>query len=163
MIGVVISGGQTGVDRAALDVATELGILTAGWCPKGRRCARGKIPLRYRLTETDDASYPVRTVANIDAACATLILVGDEATPGTTLTIRECIVSGSRYRALKLSDSLRHVSAVEKWINGVGEFLGEDPIRILNVAGPSERRIKGSYVKAQRFLKKLFLRCGVRR
>jgi len=52
MLKKVISGGQTGVDRAALDAAMKLGIEVGGWCPKGRRALDGLIPVKYPLTET---------------------------------------------------------------------------------------------------------------
>ena len=48
----IVSGGQTGVDRAALDVAMQMGIETGGWCPKDRRAEDGRIPEHYQLTET---------------------------------------------------------------------------------------------------------------
>jgi hypothetical protein len=58
MVARIISGGQTGVDRAALDVALELGLACGGWCPKGRRAEDGPIPERYPLTETTSPRYP---------------------------------------------------------------------------------------------------------
>src|SRR3954451_7180967 len=61
----VTSGGQTGVDRAALDVALELGIPCEGWCPRGRRAEDGPIADRYPLQETSSAHYPVRTRWNV--------------------------------------------------------------------------------------------------
>ncbi len=61
----IISGGQTGVDRAALDVALELGFPCGGWCPKGRRAEDGKIPDRYPLAEASSPEYPVRTQLNV--------------------------------------------------------------------------------------------------
>jgi hypothetical protein len=70
----IISGGQTGVDRAALDAAIELGIPHGGHCPRGRRAEDGRIPDRYQLTETDSAQYRVRTERNVLDADATLIL-----------------------------------------------------------------------------------------
>lgn len=70
----VISGGQTGVDRAALDVALELGLPCGGWCPAGRRAEDGPIPARYPLTETAGADYVERTRRNVVEADATLVL-----------------------------------------------------------------------------------------
>ena len=88
MIEKIISGGQTGVDRAALDVALELGIPCGGWCPKGRLAEDGPIPLRYPLEETRSKKYPTRTKKNVLAADATLILTRGAADRGTALTIR---------------------------------------------------------------------------
>jgi hypothetical protein len=61
----IISGGQTGVDRAALDVAMELGIPCGGWCPQGRRAEDGRIREHYPLQETSSKEYPVRTRLNV--------------------------------------------------------------------------------------------------
>jgi hypothetical protein len=61
----IISGGQTGVDRAALDVAQELGIPCGGWCPQGRRAEDGKIPDSYPLQEASSPDYQVRTRLNV--------------------------------------------------------------------------------------------------
>jgi hypothetical protein len=84
----IISGGQTGVDRAALDVALELGLPCGGWCPKGRRAEDGKIPGRYPLEETSSAEYPVRTQLNVEDSDGTLILSWGSPTGGTALTIK---------------------------------------------------------------------------
>ncbi len=72
----VISGGQTGVDRAALDAAMKLGIEVGGFCPKGRRAEDGPIDEQYPLTETASRAYPVRTEKNVAASDGTLILTG---------------------------------------------------------------------------------------
>src|SRR2546423_11212579 len=82
----IISGGQTGVDRAALDVALELGLPCGGWCPRGRRAADGVIPEHYPLKETATADYPERTEANVRAADATLIFTRGKPDRGTALT-----------------------------------------------------------------------------
>src|SRR6516225_901027 len=83
----IISGGQTGVDRAALDFAIRHGLEHGGWCPKGRKAEDGAIPRRYHLQETDSPEYAERTVKNILAADATLIIVREEPlTGGTALT-----------------------------------------------------------------------------
>ncbi len=85
----IISGGQTGVDRAALDVAIELGIPHGGWCPKGRRAEDGRIPDRYHLTETPSSGYWPRTVLNVRDCTATLVVVDSRfpSSPGTSKTI----------------------------------------------------------------------------
>jgi hypothetical protein len=57
----VISGGQTGVDRGALEAAMGMGIPHGGWCPRGRLAEDGIIPARYELWETDTADYAART------------------------------------------------------------------------------------------------------
>src|SRR5437868_610576 len=96
MIRKIISGGQTGVDRAALDVALELGIACGGWCPKGRLAEDGPIPERYPLKETNLPVYPQRTEWNVRDSDGTLVLTlgspakNGELAPegsGTALTI----------------------------------------------------------------------------
>src|SRR6516225_6913367 len=87
-IAKIISGGQTGVDRAALDVALELGIPCGGWCPKGRRAEDGPIPQRYPLQETGSKEYPVRTAKNVRQADGTLILTRGPSDRGTALSVR---------------------------------------------------------------------------
>ncbi|NQT35909.1 MAG: hypothetical protein HQ581_00380, partial [Planctomycetes bacterium] len=67
----IVSGGQTGVDRAALDTAIALGIPQGGWCPRGRPAEDGRIPDRYDLRETESTAYPVRTERNVVDSDAT--------------------------------------------------------------------------------------------
>src|SRR5438876_4889366 len=82
----IVSGGQTGVDRAALDVALELGIPCGGWCPKGRRAEDGRIPLRYPLEETTLNIYPQRTEWNVRDSDGTLVLTTGRPEGGSALT-----------------------------------------------------------------------------
>src|SRR5947199_5509021 len=82
----IVSGGQTGVDRAALDVALELGLPCGGWCPRGRRAEDGPIPAHYPLCETRSPIYPVRARWNVRDSDATLILTRGRADRGTALT-----------------------------------------------------------------------------
>jgi Circularly permutated YpsA SLOG family len=70
----IISGCQTGVDRASLDAALALGLSYGNWCRKGRKAENGPIPDRYPLQETDSTSYPVRTELNVKDSDRTLIL-----------------------------------------------------------------------------------------
>jgi hypothetical protein len=103
MLAKIISGGQTGVDRAALDVARELGLPCGGWCPKGRRAEDGPIPARYPLVETASASYPQRTRQNVLDADGTLILTMTPPTGGTALTIRIAEGNDKPYLVVDLS------------------------------------------------------------
>ena len=73
-IKIISGGGQTGVDRAPLDVALALGLPCGGWSPKGRRAENGKIPLRYPLREMPSPKYPPRTAKIVREADGTLIL-----------------------------------------------------------------------------------------
>src|SRR3989338_5590679 len=86
-INKIISGGQTGADRAALDFAIAHGIPHGGWCPKGRKAEDGAIPLRYQLSEMATCDYFNRTKQNIADSDATLILNIGELDGGTKRTV----------------------------------------------------------------------------
>ena len=83
----IVSGGQTGADRAALDIALELGFESGGWVPLGRQAEDGKIPDRYpNLRETDSPLPAVRTELNVRDSDATLIVSHGTLVGGTALT-----------------------------------------------------------------------------
>jgi len=124
----IVSGGQTGVDRAALDVALRLGIPCGGWCPRGRRAEDGRIPDRYPLHETPSADYAQRTEWNVRDSDATLILFRGRLTGGSALTSR----LAEKYRRPCLEVDLASPSearAIRAWLRGNG-------VRVVNVAGP---------------------------
>lgn len=145
MISKIISGGQTGVDRAALDVAIELGIPHGGWCPLGRLSEDGTIPAIYNLTETDSSDYRVRTQQNIKDADRTLIINIGRLTGGTLLTARTCIKLDSDYKVVDLNNI--DIISVYKWL------IGPTREYVLNVAGPRESKHCGIYNMARKFLK----------
>ena len=144
----IVSGGQTGVDRAALDVAIELGIPHGGWCPRGRKAEDGRIAARYGLRETDSARYAVRTEQNVVDSDGTLILYRKELKGGTALT-RD--VARRRQRPLLLIDLTRPVfpEVVREWIEA-------EEIGVLNVAGPRESQNPGIGEEAKGFLRGVF-------
>jgi hypothetical protein len=141
----IISGGQTGVDRAALDVALELGLECGGWCPRGRRAEDGPIPERYPLTETASPRYPPRTRTNVLSSDGTLILTRGCPAGGTALTIQIAAAKGKPYFAADLN---RHPDPVE-----VRTWCLAHEIRVLNVAGPRESESPGIYQQAVEFLR----------
>jgi hypothetical protein len=146
----IISGGQTGVDRAALDVALEREFSCGGWCPRGRLAEDGPIPSRYPLEETPEADYAQRTEWNIRDSDATLILAQGEPTGGTAFTI-ECARGGEKpYFVVDLASGEKPDRVVQ-WIIGGG-------IEILNVAGPRESTAPGVYRLAVDFLRRVFPR-----
>ena len=146
----VVSGGQTGVDRAALDVATALGIDHGGWCPRGRRAEDGAIPARYALTEHASAEYAARTEGNVIESDGTLILCRGDLSGGTALT-RELAV---RYRKPLLVIDLETDPAAET----VRRWIDAHAVRVLNVAGPRESQRPGIGAQAYDFLWALFSR-----
>jgi hypothetical protein len=141
----VVSGGQTGVDRAALDVARALGLPHGGWCPRGRRSEDGLIPDVYALTETPQSRYEQRTEWNVRDADATLILYRDELGGGTAYTF-QCVRSLGRSHALVDLSRGPDPLALADWVRA---------FRVLNVAGPRESRSPGIYEEARRYLLEL--------
>jgi hypothetical protein len=127
---IIVSGGQTGVDRAALDASLELGISCGGWCPKGRRAEDGPIPDRYPLKETESGSYPVRTEMNVRDSDGTLILTWGRPTGGTALTVR----LARRHKKPSLVIDLKKPADPSSLMN----WLEKKQIEVLNVAGPRE-------------------------
>ena len=143
----VISGGQTGVDRAALDVALEFGLECGGWCPKGRRAEDGPIPERYPLTEADSDQYPPRTERNVRDADGTLIVTRGRPDRGTGLTLQLAKRYGKPFFVVDL-DQDGKPGEVRSW-------LKRKRITILNVAGPRESSAKGIHAQAGQFLRKV--------
>ena len=138
MLAMVISGGQTGVDRVALDVAMQFGIPHGGWCPAGRRSEDGRIPEIYNLKETRSSSYAVRTEQNVLDADATLILYATEMTGGTAFTRQMAKRHGRPFHPVDL-DSMFGISTL---VETARDWLGDEAVQVLNVAGPraSSRR-----------------------
>ncbi|MCH8903878.1 MAG: putative molybdenum carrier protein [Bacteroidetes bacterium] len=162
----IISGGQTGVDRAALDYGLEKGYSIGGWCPKGRLAEDGIIPLHYPLDETPTSDYDERTKWNVQDSDGTLIIAQGTVTGGTahtrdlTSTLSKPLMMVDLYDvnfdtdeygqpSLSLADNL---GSLEAELSG---WLLEQEITILNIAGPRESGSPGIYFKAKSFL----LRC----
>ena len=128
----IISGGQTGIDRAALDVALSLGIPCGGWCPAGRLAADGTIPARYPMRETETADYAARTERNVNEAHGTIILhPGLPLRGGTRTTADFCAQHG---KPLLLIDAGRGLAA--EAAEQLAIFVRQKQIDVLNVAGP---------------------------
>jgi hypothetical protein len=146
----IISGGQTGVDRAALDVALALGIPHGGWCPRGRLAEDGRIPGRYQLTETESAEYPARTERNVLESDATLVLCRGEPGGGTELTVR---LAAAHARPCLVIDLAAPPPAPE-----VARWLQAGGVETLNIAGPRESQCPGIGKQAGRFLRRVLKR-----
>ncbi|MHC4879127.1 MAG: putative molybdenum carrier protein [Planctomycetota bacterium] len=160
MIERIVSGGQTGVDRAALDVALEAGIPCGGWCPRGRRAEDGRIPDSYPLEETSQRDYSVRTERNIVDSDGTLIISGGPLTGGTALTRT---LARRLDCPLFIVDLREHESAKPNVLGAtvldqLEQWLDENRIRTLNVAGPRESQQPGVHSRASQFLKQLLSR-----
>ena len=140
----IVSGGQTGVDRAGLDVAIELGIQHGGWCPKGRRDENGRIPACYLLQETDSEDYADRTERNVVESDGTLILYFATLRGGTELTYRLTQKHGRPHCLVNLRDP-QTTDTVQQWIR-------ENAIRVLNIAGPRASLNEAVYELARTYL-----------
>lgn len=142
----ILSGGQTGVDRAALDFAIAQQIPHGGWCPAGRRAADGVLDARYQLMETESSGYRQRTKRNVLDADATLIIYRDRLEGGSLLTRDLAAGHGKPLLLCNL-----HAPAEEQlaaWQNGGASHA----ITVLNIAGPSEARCPGIYMQTYTLL-----------
>ena len=145
----VVSGGQTGVDRAALDAAESVGLGIGGWCPSGRRSEDGCIPAAYPLDETPSTDYPQRTAWNVRDSDGTLVvLTGRELTGGTLLTSGWADRLGRPLLVVDLNEDPREQDVIT-WVI-------TNRITVLNVAGPRESEQPGIYGRAGSFLKSVF-------
>lgn len=150
----IVSGGQTGVDRAALDAAIALGLEHGGWCPRGRRAEDGTIPSTYPLKETPTNAYAQRTEWNVRDSDATLVLAWRQPSGGTALTIE----LAGRYRKPCLVvdlDAQPDPGPIVDWIS-------TENVRTLNVAGPRESQHAGLHDLARDFLQDVLARAGGR-
>ncbi|MFN8007498.1 MAG: putative molybdenum carrier protein [Terriglobia bacterium] len=145
----IISGGQTGVDRAALDVALELGIPCGGWCPRGRLAEDGKISERYPLQETATADPGTRTELNVIQSDGTLVLTWGKPTGGTLLTLVCARHHRKPMMEVDLGDPM-DLHPIRGWITS-------QALQTLNIGGPRESYDPGFiYDRAKKLLLPLF-------
>ena len=153
----IVSGGQTGVDRAALDVAIELGLELGGWCPKGGWAEDfhqppGLLSQYPQLQPTPLENPEQRTEWNVQDSDATLILTrGSVRSKGTQYTMAKAKEHVRRYLLLDLQDPDRQRKATA-WLESLGA------IHVLNIAGPRESEAPGVYEEARRFLRQVLPR-----
>ncbi len=143
----IVSGGQTGVDRAALDVALESSIHCGGWCPAGRRAEDGSIDTRYPLQETPSDQYTQRTKWNVRDSQGTLI-ISDRPLTGGTLFTKAC--AERLHKPYWISETMGTLD-----VNAFRRWLKTNRIEILNVAGPRESHRPGIYEHAKALLQRL--------
>jgi hypothetical protein len=143
----IISGGQTGVDRAALDVALKHGIECGGWCPAERLDEFGKIPDRYPVQELPEGGVTERTLQNVKDSDGTVVIYPVELRGGTEQTVRFCL-------ELKRPHELIDASQIstEGAAKLIRDFVDKNKINILNVAGPRQSEWPEGYAYASRAL-----------
>ena len=148
----IISGGQTGADRAATDFAVENGIPYGGWIPRGRLDENGTIPLSYsEYKETESSRFSERTKLNVEDSDATLIVSHGSLTGGSLLTagIAERESKPCLHIDLDRSPVEEAARAVRSWIDRI-------KVRKLNVAGPRASNDSNIYQKTRDILESVF-------
>lgn len=150
MIRKVISGGQTGVDRAGLDAAVKAGIPNGGYCPNGRLAEDGIIPEKYPMIELESPESYYRTEQNVIQSDGTLILNKGMVSEGTKLTLDFTIRYGKPSLIVQLdADQITEPAHVVRWIKG-------QLINTLNIAGPRESKCHGGiYAESYDYLDKV--------
>lgn len=148
----IISGGQTGVDRAALDVAILRSMDYGGAIPKGRKAEDGPIDIKYKkLTELNSKDYNIRTERNVIDSDATIVFTYARPSGGTAYTIN-CLV---KHKKPYLLVDLKAKSKL--WgINTIKEWLQKNNFRVINIAGPRESEVPGIYSRVFDILKEVF-------
>lgn len=152
MIKKIISGGQTGADQAALDVAIMLDIPHGGWIPKGRKTEKGRLPDKYKLKEMPTSSYPKRTEQNILDSDGTLIISHGKLTGGSALTQNLSNKHNRPCIHIDLNQTIEFEAVVE-----ISAWIMENNIEVLNVAGPRESEDRQIYKSTMGILKNVFL------
>lgn len=147
----IVSGGQTGADRAALDFAIVRGIEHGGWCPAGRRAEDGPVAAKYLLTETESEGYRARTVCNVRDSDATLILNLGELEGGSLETQR---IAERRHKPVRVVQLDSPVTDAD--LEALRDWLRINAVARLNVAGPRESKRPGMYEAVRALLECLF-------
>ncbi len=147
MLQRIVSGGQSGVDRAALDVALERGVACGGWCPKGRLAEDGPIGAKYPVRETPSTEYAERTRWNVRDSDGTLVLTWGPPTDGTAFTVEMARELGKPCIVVDLAEG-NDVAEAAAWVEA-------NAINTLNVAGPRASKFPFIHNEAATFLGRL--------
>lgn len=147
----IISGGQTGVDRGALDACLDKNFPCGGWCPKGRLAEDGRIDLKYPLVETKSSSYNLRTRRNVLNSDGTLIIAKNQLLGGTLLILNIAKAMGKPVLVFvpeNQAETKAGIQLIRNWIN-------KNKISVLNVAGPRKSEWEKGYGFAFRTISEL--------
>lgn len=146
----IISGGQSGVDRAALDFAINNKLECGGYCPKGRLAEDGRISEFYPLIETNSSFYKERTRLNVEISDVLLVIFNNKIGSGTELALDIAKKLNKDYYIIRIPSDASQLDKLLKWL-----FLKEPAI--INIAGPRESSDKGIYLHTLNFLQLLYL------
>ena len=150
----IISGAQTGADRAAIDAAISIGYNYGGSIPKGRKAEGGPVDKKYdKLTELDTDKYKVRTEKNVIDADATLIFTIGRPTGGTAVTVEFAKKHHKPYLLVDLKDRTDKEVIIQ-----IRDWLQKNRPDVLNVAGPRESKCRGIYEMVSVILKEALRR-----
>jgi len=151
MIQKIISGGQTGADRAGIDAAIESGVRYGGWLPKGRAAEDGPVPETYSdFHEMSSGSYPERTRQNVLDSDGTVIFGYGRLTTGSALTLKLARQYGKPYMHIDLEKAEDPVPGIQNWIK-------KHEIKVLNVAGRKASKAPGIYNVVRGIIKQVLM------
>lgn len=143
----IISGGQTGVDRGALDAALETGIDCGGTCPIGRKAEDGIISVIYPMTELTSHVYTDRTRQNVIDSDATLILHFGQLEGGTAFTRQCCVAEDKPYLVIDAAEDDQSAA-----VQCILDFIERHKVRVLNVAGPRASKVPRAHATTKQLL-----------
>ena len=146
----IVSGGQAGVDRGALDAALEAGFPCGGWAPKGRTAEDGRIPERYPLQELAGAGYEERTLQNVLDSDGTAILHSGTLRGGTRQTMLHCVEHGKPFELVDATRTAPRDAALK-----LADFIERNRLSVLNVAGPRASKWRGAHAFVHATVKQL--------
>ncbi len=152
MLKKIVSGGQTGADRAALDFAIQYGIPHGGWVPKGRKAEDGPLPRKYRVKETRSANYPERTEQNVIHSDGTVIISHGSLTEGSANTEKMSV----KHNRPRLHLDMKRLT-VREASQMLRAWMAENNIEVLNVAGPRKSNNPLIYETTLEVLKATFV------
>jgi hypothetical protein len=146
MLKKIISGGQTGADRAALDVAMALGLECGGWCPAGRAADDGPIDPKYPLTEASEMDHTVRTGFNVRESDASLLIYCGLLQGGTAYAVE---MARHHQKPAKAIDLEGPPPPAE-----ISDWIAEHGITTLHIGGQREASAPGMYARAYAYIRR---------
>jgi hypothetical protein len=154
----LISGGQTGVDRGALDAAIDAGFPCGGWAPDGRLAEDGPIHERYPLAELKGSGYEERTLANVLGSDGTAIVYFGDLEGGTRLTRDYCVARSKPFELVDASAVAPPAAALT-----LAAFITRFRVAVLNIAGPRASKVQHAHAYSRDMVSHLLRIAGLRR